>query len=146
MSSMTWGMSYLVVLPRRTWSAAWRHVVGSFGTVAAPCKWSIGLVLYYSYTVATGSHVLHAFNALPAYTSCRPMMALMLGALEACTCALGTCVPSGNGRPTRLFFMFEARCPQGTIGCMTAPEPSQKGGRIQSRRTRDIAEPSPTGR
>jgi hypothetical protein len=51
-------------------------------------------------------------------------MALMLGALKMCVHVLKTCVPSCTGRHARLFFMLEARGPQGATGYMAAPEPT----------------------
>jgi hypothetical protein len=108
------GTPGLVVLPCRTRSAAWRRAVGSLGMVVVPGEWSTLLALHYSRTVATYLHVLQALTVLHARTSCRPMIALTSGALEMCTCALGTCRPSCKGRPARLFFMLEARGPQGT--------------------------------
>jgi hypothetical protein len=64
-------------------------------------------------------------SATPARTPYRPMLALTLGALETCVCAMGTCEPSCTGRPARLFFMFEARSPQETTGHVAALEPSR---------------------
>jgi hypothetical protein len=82
------------------------------------------MVLYC--TAAACLHVLQALNVLPARTSCRPMMALSLGALETWTRALGTCKPSCIGKSARLFFMPEARDPQETTGhAVVAPKPSQ---------------------
>jgi hypothetical protein len=54
-------------------------------------------------------------------------MALMSGALETCARALGTCVSSCTGRPARLFFMLEARGPQGVVGHVAASEPTLAG-------------------
>jgi hypothetical protein len=79
-------------------------------------EWFIVLVLHCSCTVVAYPHVLQAWSALPDHTSCRLMMALTLGGLETCVCALGTCGPSHTGRPARLFSIFEARSPQGIIG------------------------------
>jgi hypothetical protein len=96
------GTSGPVILPRCTRSAAWRHAVGSPGTIAA-CL-----------------HILQALTALPTRTSCRPMMALTSGALETCVRALGTYEPSCTGRPARLFLMFGACGQQGTVGRVVA--------------------------
>jgi hypothetical protein len=63
-------------------------------------------------------------------------MALTLGALETCVCALETREPSCIDMPTRFFFMLEARGPQGTAGRVAAPEPSRQGGRVWSHMTR----------
>jgi hypothetical protein len=48
MSSMTWVHPVFVVLPHRSWSAAWHCAVGSLDTVAVPCVWSTGLALHCS--------------------------------------------------------------------------------------------------
>jgi hypothetical protein len=64
-------------------------------------------------------------------------MPLTSSALEICVRAFETREPSYIGRLARFFFMLEARGPQGTVECMAAPEPSQQGGRVQSRRTHD---------
>jgi hypothetical protein len=95
-----------------------------FRTVAMPSEWSIVLALHCSRTVTTYLHALQALIALPARTSCRPMMALTSGALEMCARALGTCVSSCTGSPTRLFFMLESHGQQGAAGHMAAPEPT----------------------
>jgi hypothetical protein len=42
--------------------------------------------------------------------------------LETCARALGTCVSSYTGRPARLFFMLEARDPQGATEHVAALE------------------------
>jgi hypothetical protein len=82
------------------------------------------------------------------------MMALMSGAMKTCARMLGTCVPSSTSRLARLFFMLEARGPQGTVGHMTAQEltsaqmrgpepedtwqhrsPPQPGGEVQNHMT-----------
>jgi hypothetical protein len=55
------------------------------------------------------------------------MMALMSGALETCAHALGPCVPSYTGRSAKLFFMLEARGPQGAMGHMAVSEPTSAG-------------------
>jgi hypothetical protein len=102
----------------------WRHVVESLVTVMVSGEWSIVLTLYYSRIVATCLHALQALAALPARTSCKHMMTLILGDLETCMRALGTCVPSYTSRITRLFFMLEARGLQGAVGHVAAPEPT----------------------
>jgi hypothetical protein len=79
--------------------------------------------MHYSRIVAACLHALKALTALPARTSCRPIIALMSGALEMCVRALGTCVPHCTGRLARLFFMLEARGPQGATGHVAASEP-----------------------
>jgi hypothetical protein len=43
-------------------------------------------------------------------------MTLTSDSLEIYMCALGTCEPNCTGGPVRLFFMFEARGPQETVG------------------------------
>jgi hypothetical protein len=54
------------------------------------------------------------------------MMTLTSGTLETGMHALRTCEPSWIGRPTRLFFMLEARGPQETAWhVVAAPEPSR---------------------
>jgi hypothetical protein len=126
MSSTAWAR---LVLSSATlyWLTVWHRAVESFGTVVVPSEWSIVLALNRSRTVAACLHVLHALTALPARTSCRPMMALMSGALETCARALGTCVSSCTGRPARLFFMLKARGPQGAVGYVAASEPTLAG-------------------
>jgi hypothetical protein len=53
-------------------------------------------------------------------------MALTLGTMETCTHALGTDESSCIGRPDRLFFMFEFRSPQESVGhAVEAPEASR---------------------
>jgi hypothetical protein len=147
MSSATWGTSCLVVLPRRTRSAAWRHAIGSPGTIAVLAKWSTVLALHCSRTVVVYPHVLQPLTALPARTSYRPIMALTSGALETSALALGTCMPSYTGRPTKLFFILKVRSPHETVRhAVTAPEPSRYGGRIRSRITRGAPESSSAGR
>jgi hypothetical protein len=42
-------------------------------------------------------------------------MALTPAAMGTCVCALGTGEPCCVGRPTRLFFMFEANSPEGAV-------------------------------
>jgi hypothetical protein len=75
------------------------------------------------------------------------MMALTSGALETCARALGTYVPSYRGRSARLFFMLEARDPQGVTGHVVAHGalPSREAG---SRAVGHVAavEPSLVGR
>jgi hypothetical protein len=86
------------------------------------------------------------------------MMALMLGTLNMCVCALETCVPSCTGKIARLFFILDARSPQGAAGYMLVLEPTstrrrgpepydtwqrrsspQPGGEVQSHRTHGSA-------
>jgi hypothetical protein len=67
---------------------------------------------------------VQALTALPARTSYRPMMALMSGDLETYVCALGTFMSSYTGRSARLFFILEARAPQGATGYVAASEPT----------------------
>jgi hypothetical protein len=76
------GTSGLVVLPCCTRSVVWRRAIGSPDTVAVPDEWSTMLTLHYSCNVAACLHILHALTAVPARTSCRPMMDLTLSALE----------------------------------------------------------------
>jgi hypothetical protein len=74
---------------------------------------------------------------MPAHMSCRPMIALMSGALETCACTLGTCVPSWT---SRIFFMLETRSPQGVTRHLTASEPTLTERRgLRSHRTRGSA-------
>jgi hypothetical protein len=93
------------------WSAAWRRADGLPDIVAVLGEWSIGPALHFSSIVAACSHILQALNAWHTHMSCRPMMALTLGALEMCERALRICEPCCIGRPVRLFFMFEAHDP-----------------------------------
>jgi hypothetical protein len=109
-------------LPRYTRSAVLRRAVEPFDTVAVSDEWSIVMTMHYSHTVAACLHVLQTLTMLPARTSYRPMMALISGALEMYECAMGTCVPSCTGMTARLFFILEARGPQGAVGYVTAPE------------------------
>jgi hypothetical protein len=134
MSSTAWCTYYPVVLPRRTQSTPWHHVVGSAGTIVGPYEWSTRPVLCYSCTISTCPHVLQALNALPFRTSCMPMIALTLGILETCAHALETCGPSCISRPLRFFFILVAHGPLGTAGRVVAPEPSHRGGRVRSHR------------
>jgi hypothetical protein len=117
-------MSGLVILSRCPWSAVRRHAVGSPCTVVVPAEWSIGSTLNYSDIVAVCSHVLQALVAVPARTSYRLMMVLKSGALKTCARALQTDEPCRTGRPTRSFFMLEARNPQGTAGHVAALKPT----------------------
>jgi hypothetical protein len=126
MSSTACGASRPVILPHHTWSAAWCCAARSPGTIAVPDEWSIGSMLHYSRTVAVCPHVLQALIALHARTSYRPMMDLTSGTLQTYTRALGTCKPSYTAMPIRLFFMFEARGPQGTIWRVTAQSPPSR--------------------
>jgi hypothetical protein len=102
----------------------WCRAVELLGTVAVPAKRSIVPALHCSRTVVVCLHALQALTVLPIHSSCSPMMALTSGAIETCVRALETCVPSCTGRPTRLFFMLEARGPQGAMGHVAAPEPT----------------------
>jgi hypothetical protein len=97
--------------PRCTRLAVWCRAVESPCTVTVPGKRSTVVELYCSSTVAICSHSLHALTVLPAHMSYRPMMALMLSALETCTCVLGTCRPRYTDSHARLFIMLEARDP-----------------------------------
>jgi hypothetical protein len=108
-SLRAWGTSHLVILPHCTRSAPWRHGVESLGTIVVSGEWSMVLTLHCSRTVAVCPRALQALTALPAHTSCRPMMTLTSGIME--TCALGTCVTSCTGRLARLFSMLEAHDP-----------------------------------
>jgi hypothetical protein len=85
------------------------------------------LALHCSRTVAAYLHTLQELAALPAYTSCRPMMTLKSDALKTCVHALGTCVPSCTCRTARLFFILEARNPHGAVGYVAALEPTSIG-------------------
>jgi hypothetical protein len=118
----------------------WSHAIESLGTIAVPGKWSVVLALHCSRTIATCLHALQALSALPAHVSCRPMMALMLGALKTCVRALGTCVPSCIGRPARLFFIIKDCCPQGAMGDVQCRSPPQSGAEVRSHRTSGSAE------
>jgi hypothetical protein len=99
------GMSGLVVLPHRAWSTAWPRHVGS------PYEWSTGSALHCRHIVGTCPHVLQAWTALPARTSCKIMMALTSGVLETCKHALGAGGPCRTGRPARPFLMLVAHGP-----------------------------------
>jgi hypothetical protein len=57
-------------------------------------------------------------------TACPHVMHAMSGTLKTCAYVLGTCVPSCTGMIVRLFFMLEAHGPQGTMGHVSAPEPT----------------------
>jgi hypothetical protein len=105
------GTPDLVVLPCRTRSVLWCHTIGSLGTVPVPCEWSIVVALHYSCIVAACLHALQALTALPARTSCSPMMTLTSGVLKTCARALGTCGVSYTGRPARLLFILKAHDP-----------------------------------
>jgi hypothetical protein len=61
--------------------------------------------------------------------ACLHVLQALSGALETCTRALGSCMPSYTGRTARLFFMLEVRGPQGTAGYMAALEPTSAGRR-----------------
>jgi hypothetical protein len=106
-----------------------RRAVEPFDTVAVSDEWSIVMTMHYSHTVAACLHVLQALTMLPARTSYRLMMALISGALEMYECAMGTCVPSCTGRTAMLFFILEARGPQGAVGYVTASELTSTGRR-----------------
>jgi hypothetical protein len=56
--------------------------------------------------------------------SYRLMMNQMSGTLKTCVHALGICMPSCIGRSARLFFILEARSPQGAVRHVAAPEPT----------------------
>jgi hypothetical protein len=114
-------------MPHCTQSVVWRCAVESLATVAVAAEWSIVLALHYSHTIATCLHIMQALTALPARTSCRRIMALMSGALEMCARALGTCMSSFTGRTVRLFFMLEARGPQGVVGHVATSELTSAG-------------------
>jgi hypothetical protein len=115
------GTSSLVVLPHRTWSTAWHRPVG------LPYEWSTRLALHCRYIVATCSHVLQAWTALPARTSCKIMMALMSCVLETCEHALGAGRPCRIGRHARPFLMLVAHGPQGTARHVAAQSPLNRG-------------------
>jgi hypothetical protein len=100
-------------MPCYTLSIVWRRAVELLGTVVMPDEWSTVLVLHCSPTIAACLYALQALIVLPARTSCRRMMALMLNTLETFACALGTCVPNCTGRLARLFFMLEYHDLQG---------------------------------
>jgi hypothetical protein len=108
-------------------STMWCRAVELLGTVSVIGEWSIVLALHYSHTVAACLHALQALTAQSARMSCRPMMALISGALKMCARALGTCVPSYAGRPARLFFMLKACGPHVAVGHMAPPEPTSAG-------------------
>jgi hypothetical protein len=71
-------------------------------------------------------HVLQASTPVPTRMSCRPMMALTSCAIETCARVLGTGEPCCTDRPTRLFFMLEARGPQRTAGRVAAQSPPHR--------------------
>jgi hypothetical protein len=126
MSSMTCCTPYLIILPRCTRSAAWRRAVRLPDIVAVPSKWSTGLALHCGCIVAASPHIMQALSAHPAYTSCRPMMALTPDALETCARVLETCELCCIGKPARLSFMLEACSTQRTVGhAVAAPETSR---------------------
>jgi hypothetical protein len=50
----------------------------------------------------------------------RRLRALTSGVSETCVRALRTCGPNRTDRPARLFFMYAAHKPQGTIGRVAA--------------------------
>jgi hypothetical protein len=95
-----------------------------------PCCW---VALHYSNTrwvvssaVAACPHVLQALVAVSAHMFCRPMMALMSGALKMCVRALGTSEPCRTGRPARLFFVLETHGPQGVVERVGARSPPRR--------------------
>jgi hypothetical protein len=88
--------------------------------------WSAAQALHCSHIVSAYPHVLQALVAMPARTSCRPMIALTSGALETCARALGTGEPCRTGRPTRLFFVLDAHGPQGVVGRAGARSPPRR--------------------
>jgi hypothetical protein len=92
-------------------------------------------------TIVACPHVLHALNALPARTSCRPMMTQISGALETCLRALETYEPSCRGRSARLFFMFETRSPQGIAGRVAVQSPPSR--EVGSGASEHVAHQSP---
>jgi hypothetical protein len=94
----------------------WHRVVESLGTVAVTDEWSIVLALYCS--------CLSACFAGIDYAACLHVLQAMSGALETCARALEICVPSRTGRTVMLFFMLEARGPQGAMGYVAALEPT----------------------
>jgi hypothetical protein len=111
-------------LPCSTRSTVWHCAVELLGTVAVLGEWSIVLAMHCSRTVAA---CLHALQAL---------IVLMSGALETCTPALGTCVPSCTGRPARLFLCLRPaahREPWDTWQRQSSP---QSGGEVHSHMTR----------
>jgi hypothetical protein len=113
----------LIALPCRTWSAMLHRAVGSPDTVAVSGEWSIVLALHCSCIVATYQHVLQALTTVPAHTSCRLIMALMLSALKMCSRVLGTGEPCSIERSASLFFMLEAHDPHSSVGRVAAKSP-----------------------
>jgi hypothetical protein len=108
-------------------SMMWRRAVELLGTVSVIGEWFIVMALHYSHTVAACLYALQALTTQSARMSCRPMMALISGALKICARALETCVPSYAGRPARLFFMLKTCDPQVAMGHMAPPEPTSDG-------------------
>jgi hypothetical protein len=129
-------MPGLVILRRRTRSAAWRRAVGSLYTVAVPGEWSAALALHCSCTIVVYPHVLQTLTAVPARTSCRCMMALTSGTLETCTRALGTGEPCCIGWFAGLLLMLEARDPHRTVGRVAARSPPRRRHDLVPRDTR----------
>jgi hypothetical protein len=106
-------------------------------TVAVPGEWSIVLPLHYSCTVAACPHALQALTTLPVCMSCKPIMALMAGALETCTrmhwkhaCQAAQAGLLGFSLCLR---PVAHRKPQDMWQRRSSP---QQGGKVQSYRTR----------
>jgi hypothetical protein len=128
MSSTIW--THLVLSPATLHSvSSVAPCCESLGIVAMSSKWSIVLTLHCSRTVTICLHTLLALTALSAPMSYRSMMGLMLDAFKMCARALETCVPSYTGRTAKLFFMLEARGPQGAAGYVAASELISTGRR-----------------
>jgi hypothetical protein len=109
--------------PRCKWSAVWHHPVRLPHHFSLAYEWSIGPML----------QCVHMFAHLAGFNGATCLHILQWlsgeGAFVMCKHALGTRKPSCMPRPTKPFFIPEARGPQRAVGHMVAPEPSQVGRR-----------------
>jgi hypothetical protein len=132
-----WTAPCPVALPHHARSAAWNGPVASLGTATIPCVWLVGPALHYSRLSTSLAGI--------KYVACKHVLQAHYGPdvwriRNMCTC-VGNIEPSCIGRFARLFFMFDARGPQRTIGHVVSRSPQCR--EVGSRAAGHVAHRSP---
>jgi hypothetical protein len=120
MSLVMWSASCPIHLPRRARLEVWLHPVGSPRTVVVSYEWPIGPVQHSS---SMSTHLV-GINGATYRHALLAMMAQVSSASVNYVRALETRMPIRIAWSAKPFFIFEARGPLVTVGCVAALEPS----------------------